>query len=75
MSKEATKPKANPKGGLVLTAKPDETEQQTMGRAALLPSVNAACVIQAYQGNLMGGDVDLQAVVEGLQATVKDVQG
>lgn len=75
MSKEATKPKANAKGGLVLTARPDETEAQTMARAALRPSVNAASVIQAYQGNLMGNDVDLQAMVEGLQATVKDVQG
>lgn len=74
MSKEATKPKAKPKGGLVLTAKPDETEEQTMGRAALRPSVNAACVIQAYQGNLMGSEIDLQAVVDGLQATIKDVQ-
>ena len=75
MSKEATKPKANAKGGLVLTSRPDETEAQTMARAALRPSVNAASVIQAYQGNLMGNDVDLQAMVESLQATVKDVQG
>lgn len=75
MSKEATKPKANAKGGLVLTSRPGETEAQTMARAALRPSVNAASVIQAYQGNLMGNDVDLQAMVESLQATVKDVQG
>lgn len=75
MSKQTTKPKANDDGGFVLTAKKDETERQTVARAALRPTVNAACVIQAYQGNLMGNDVDLQAMVESLQATIKDVQG
>lgn len=68
-----TKPKTT--GGLQLDAPKGETRAKTLSKAALLPSLNAASVIEAYQGNIMGKDTDLQAIVESLQATVKDVQG
>jgi hypothetical protein len=54
---------------------PTETEQQGKGRAALLPTVNAASVIQSYQANVMGADVDLTAMVDGLRDTIKEVKG
>jgi hypothetical protein len=63
--------KQEPKG-LQVKAKPDETEEQTMSRVALLPSVNGASVIQAYQSNVMG-DTDLNALVDGLRDTFKEV--
>lgn len=68
-----TKPKA--KGALEIEGRKGESLAQSMGKAALLPTINAATVIHAYQGNLMGNETDLQAMVEGIQATVKDVQG
>ena len=69
------KPKTDAKGALQIEGLQGETMAQSMGKAALLPTINAATVIHAYQGNLMGKDTDLQAMVEGIQATVKDVQG
>jgi len=70
-----SKPKTDAKGALQIEGLKGETMAQSMGKAALLPTINAATVIHAYQGNLMGNDTDLQAMVEGIQATVKDVQG
>lgn len=68
------KQKADP-GVLRLPNDPTETDQQSKGRAALLPTVNAASVIQAYQSNVMGADVDLTAMVDGLRDTIKEVKG
>lgn len=70
-----SKPKTDANGALQIEGLKGETMAQSMGKAALLPTINAATVIHAYQGNLMGKDTDLQAMVEGIQATVKDVQG
>lgn len=67
-----TKPKHDPKA-LNLTVAPTDTAQQAKARAALQPTVNAATVIDAYQGNIMGKDVDLVAMVDKLQSTIKDV--
>ena len=70
-----SKPKTDANGALQIEGLKGETMAQSMGKAALLPTINAATVIHSYQGNLMGKDTDLQAMVEGIQATVKDVQG
>jgi len=67
-----TKPKHDPKA-LNLTLAPTDTAQQAKAHAALQPTVNAATVIDAYQGNIMGKDVDLVAMVDKLQSTIKDV--
>lgn len=67
-----TKPKHDPKA-LNLTLAPTDTAQQAKAHAALQPTVNAATVIDAYQGNIMGKDVDLVAMVNKLQSTIKDV--
>lgn len=71
-----TKPKTpatNPKA-LNLTRPPGQTEAQALSHAALRPSVNCASVIEAYQGNLMGKEVDLGALVEGLTDSCKGVK-
>ena len=48
----------------------------TEGRAtlALLPSVNAATVIEAYQGNVLGKDADMNTLMDGLRDTFKEVK-
>ena len=71
-----TKPKtpaANPKA-LNLKFQPEQSKAQALSHAALRPSVNCASVIEAYQGNLMGKEVDLGALVEGLADSCKGVK-
>lgn len=60
-------------GGLQLEGTTRETMEQTKGRSALMPSINAASVIQAYQGNILGSDADLQSMVEGLRDSMTQV--
>lgn len=69
-----TKPKHDPKA-TPIPATPGKTEAQTKARAALVPSINAASVIEAYQGNIMGKDVDLGEMVDCLRDTIKEVNG
>ena len=57
------------------TTPPKETQAAFCSLAALSPSINAAGVINSYQGNLMGKDVDFHAMVDGLRGTIKDVKG
>ena len=40
-------------------------------RMATMPSLNAAAVIHAYQGNVVGKDVDMSELVSNLQETFK----
>ena len=72
MSKAKTP--ANPKA-LPIVRKPTQTTAQALSRATLLPSINGASVIEAYQGNLMGKDFDLGELVDGLRDTFKEVKG
>jgi hypothetical protein len=67
------KPTTNPKA-LSLARTPGQTEAQALSRAALRPSINCASVIEAYQGNLMGKDVDLSELAAGLNDTFKRVE-
>jgi hypothetical protein len=56
--------------------KADEPSPMTVDRkakAALSASVNNASVIVMYQENIMGKDLDINALIEGLQDTCKDV--
>ena len=47
------------------------------GRAelSLLPSVNGAIVIDAYQVNVLGKDSDINTLIDGLRNTFKAVEG
>ena len=44
-------------------------------RMALLPSVNGAAVIEAYQGNVMGKDADMNVMIDRLRETFTEVKG
>ena len=44
-------------------------------RLAVSPSLNGATVIQAYQGNMMGKDVELGGLIDQLRDTFTEVKG
>jgi len=54
--------------------KPTGMTPQDKARAAVVPSINGAIVIESFQGNLMGKDADLNTMTEGLCDTFKEVQ-
>lgn len=54
---------------------PEQTLEQALSRTAIRPSINGASVIKAYQGNLLGKDVDLSELVAGLSDSCKRVNG
>lgn len=58
---------------LSLDGKPDETMPQTKARAATKASLNAVLVVNAFQGNIMGKDVDIGEMVTTMQTTFKEV--
>ena len=65
-----------PKG----TSKPKAKEPYVMttanrARMAVTPSLNGASVIQAYQSNVMGKDVELGGLVDQLRDTFTQVKG
>lgn len=49
-------------------------EAEIRGRAALRPSINALLVIDAFKNNVMGKDVDMGAVLETLQDSMREVK-
>lgn len=67
-----TKTKRAPRA-LPVEVAPGTTHEQALSKAALLPSINGATVIESYQGNIMGKDVGFVGLVDGLKATIKDV--
>ena len=66
VSKSAVKPTA---------AKPYVMTTAEKARMAVTPSFNGAAVIQAYQGSIMGEDVDLKELIGQLRATSTEVKG
>ena len=50
-----------------------QTEDQAVAFAALRPSINGATVMKAYQGNILGNDVALSGLVQGLSDSCKRV--
>jgi hypothetical protein len=55
--------------------KPSALTPDDKARLALMPSLNSASVIQAYQGNVMGKDVDMNLLVDHLRTTFTEVKG
>ena len=60
---------------LQLTCAPNQTTAQVLSRAALRPCINGASVIEAFQGNIMGKEVDLGELVAGLSESCTGVKG
>ena len=54
--------------------KPPAPTTADKGRMALLPSVNGAAVIEAYQGNVMGKDADMSVMIDRLRDTFGEVK-
>ena len=58
---------------LTLEGKQGEDMPQTKARAATKASVNAVLVVNAFQGNIMGKDVDIGEMVTTMQDKFKEV--
>lgn len=65
--------KAASKTPLQLSGKIGQTEGQVRAAAALSPSHNAAFVMDSYQANTLGNDVDINGLIEGLNRSSKVV--
>lgn len=57
------------------TAKPYVMTVADKARMAVRPSMNGAAVIQAYQGNIMGKDADMNVLIDQLRDTFTEVKG
>lgn len=51
-----------------------ETEAEVKGRAALRPAINALMVIDTFKNNIMGKDVDMEAMLGTLQKSMREVK-
>ena len=67
MSKTKDKPAGTNIKTLNLMQVRGQTEGQAVAAAAVMPAINAALVIDAYQANIVGSDVNLMALIESLQ--------
>lgn len=56
---------------LTITKTPDQTEAQAVAWVAVNPETNAATVIDAYQGNILGNDINLMALIEALRQSTQ----
>ena len=76
MTKTTTTPPTKPEGrGLAKPQAPATTRTpEVTARMALLPSLNSACVIEAYQGNIMGKETSINLMIDGLRETFKEVK-
>ena len=54
--------------------KPSVLTPDDKARLALMPSLNGAAVIHAYQGGVMGKDVDVNLMVDHLRTTFTEVK-
>lgn len=61
--------KKNPKA-LTVERTPDRTSEQAMAAVAVNPAMNAAFVVDTYQSNITGDDVDTDALVATLRASM-----
>lgn len=67
--------KTSPNLGKPAENSPSELTTADKATMALAPSFNAAAVIQAYQGNVMGKDVDMGVLIDRLRDTFIEVKG
>ena len=74
-SSPKTAPAAPPRAPqtLVLDGKQGEAMPQTKARAATKASINAVLVVNAFQGNIMGKDVDIGELMTEMQTKFKEV--
>lgn len=58
---------------IVVEKTPEMSQERAIAGAAIKPALNAALVIEAFQGNLLGDDVSLADLVSSLRESMKDV--
>ena len=75
MSKSKAKPVNSDPNVLPVSRLPEQSAAQALARTALRPAINGAVVMKAYQGKLLGKDVDLSELVQGLSDSCKQVNG
>ena len=73
MSKVKAKPVTSDPNALPVSRLPEQSPAQALARTALRPAINGAVVVKAYQGNLLGKDVDMSELVQGLTDSCKRV--
>ena len=73
MSKAKAKPVTSDPNALPVSRLPEQSPAQALARTALRPAINGAVVVKAYQGNLLGKDVDMSELVQGLTDSCKRV--
>ena len=73
MTKAKAKPVTSDPNALPVSRLPEQSPAQALARTALRPAINGAVVVKAYQGNLLGKDVDLSELVKGLSDSCKRV--
>ena len=73
MSRAKAKMAATDPNALPVIRTPEQTGEQAKAPTALRPSINGAVVIKAYLGNLLGRDVDLSELAQGLSDSCKRV--
>ena len=75
MSKAKAKPVTSDPNAVPVGRLPEQSPAQALARTALRPAINGAVVVKAYQGNLLGKDVDMSELVQGLTDSCKRVNG
>ena len=73
MTKAKAKPVTSDPNALPVSRLPEQSPAQALARTALRPAINGAVVVKAYQGNLLGKDVDMCELVQGLTDSCKRV--
>ena len=73
MTKAKAKPVTSDPNALPVSRLPEQSPAQALARTALRPAINGAVVVKAYQGNLLGKDVDMSELVKGLSDSCKRV--
>ena len=73
MSKVKAKLVASNPNALPVSRLPEQSPAQALAHTALRPTINGAVVVKAYQGNLLGKDVDMSELVQGLTDSCKRV--
>ena len=73
MSKAKAKPVTSNPNALPVSRLPEQSLAQALARTALRPTINGAVVVKAYQCNLLGKDVDMSELVQGLTDSCKRV--
>jgi hypothetical protein len=53
---------------------PDQTDAQAEAAAAVMPSLNAAIVVDAFQRNIMGEDLNFTALIDSLRTSSDKVK-